>query len=556
MIRDLLEDPTLAWLWSDLRVRRRYGTPSSSETECLQTVVVLGGGTAGYLSALTMRQAFPNARITVVESPSVPIIGVGEATVPTMLPFLHKRLAINIGDFYRCVQPTWKQGIRFEWGRPAPYHFNAPFDWDSDSVGILGSLAVTHSINAMTFQAMLMEANRVPIVRRADGKYVSLLKHVPIAYHLDNKRFVTYLRSLLQDRGIDRLEATIADVHAATDGSSGIRTLRTEHGAELLADLFIDCSGFHARLLRQALGVEFDSFETSLSTNSAVVFELGHGGPIKPYTTATTMNAGWTWNIPQVESDHCGYVYADDFLTPDAAIDEISAKFGKIDRPRIVKFRTGRARCAWVGNTVAIGNAQGFVEPLESSGLLMITASLELLVDALAGFPNCAAGRTCFNERIATLWDGLRWFLALHYKFNERLDTDFWRHARRDTDVSGADDAIELFRSRSPLKFRRNDLMRQVPLFYTAAGTDTILFGQGVETKTDHDADAAAWRARRDRAANVVQSSITMSEALALEELEEVLMSPRLGGFASDPRRQVRPPELVGGGLDSTPVAD
>jgi tryptophan 7-halogenase len=524
MIRDLLEDPTLTWLWKELQVRRRHGLPPANDTRSLEAVVVLGGGTAGYLSALTLRQAFPNVRITVVESPHVPIIGVGEATVPTMLPFLHKRLGIDISEFYKCVQPTWKQGIRFEWGRPAPYHFNAPFDWDNDSIGILGSLGTTKSINEMTIQAMLMDANRVPIVRRADGKYVSLLRHVPIAYHLDNKRFVTYLRSLLERRAIARLEVTIKDVEVAANGRPGIEALVTEDGTRIGADLFVDCSGFHAKLLEKALGVPFDSFQSSLFTNSAIVFELDHGGTIKPYTTATTMNAGWTWNIPQVESDHCGYVFSDAFLTPDAAIEEIGQRFGEtVSQPRVVKFRAGCARSAWIGNTVAIGNAQGFVEPLESSGLLMITASLELLVDALSGYPESDAGRTCFNERITRLWDGLRWFLALHYKFNQRLDTDFWRHARHDTDVSGADDAINLYRSRSPLRFRRSELMRQVPLFYSVAGTDTILLGQGVETQSDYEADTVAWTARRNKVANVVQSSITMSEALELEGLDAVL---------------------------------
>jgi len=526
MLGQVHEDPELSWLWQELGVKRRDA--GAGPTAAVGSAIVLGGGTAGYLSALALRQALPAARVTVIESPNVPIIGVGEATVPNMVPFLHRRLGIEIGEFYRQVQPTWKQGIRFEWGKPAPYYFNAPFDWDKDSIGVLGSVAATGTINQMTFQAMLMDAKRVPIIRGKDGKIVSLLRRVPIAYHLDNKRFVQYLRTILERRNVERIEATVQDVSLRDDGRAGVESLTTDIAGRLEADLFIDCSGFHSRLMDKALGVSFTSFESSLFTNRALIFEVEHGGDIKPYTTATTMDAGWMWTIPQVDKDHCGYVFSDAFATEEMALAELRRTFAdSMTEPRRVFFRSGCASRAWVGNTIAIGNAQGFVEPLESSGLLMITTSLELMIDALDGYPDDRAAIECFNRRIAKLWDGLRWFLAMHYKFNRRLESPFWQHAREATDVAGAADVVELFRNRSPLRFRDAGLVYQAPHFYGVAGTDAILLGQGVETQIMGDMDPEGWTRRRDRAAALVQSALTMAEALGLNEMEGILPFPR-----------------------------
>jgi len=526
MVGQVQDDPELAWLWRELDVRRRDGRMRAPAA--VRRIIVLGGGTAGYMSALALHQVLPRARVTVIESPNVPIIGVGEATVPSMVPFLHRRLGLDIAEFYARVQPTWKQGIRFEWGKPAPYHFNAPFDWEKDSVGLLGSIAETGTINEMTFQAMLMEAGRVPILRDRRGGHVSLLKRVPIAYHMDNKRLVRYLREVIERRGIERIETTVRDVRLFEDGREGVEALIADGGVRHEADLYVDCSGFHSRLMEKALGVPFIPFASSLFTNRAMVFEAPHDGHIKPYTTATTMRSGWTWNIPQAHEDHCGYVYCDAFETPESARAEIQATFGvDASEARSVSFRSGCISRAWVGNTVAVGNAQGFVEPLESSGLLMITTTLELVMDALAGYPDARGVVECFNRRVAKLWDGLRWFLAMHYKFNRRLDTPFWQHAREATDVSGATDALELFKNTSPLRFRDTGLVHQVPHFYGVAGTDTILLGQDVETRVMAEPDQEAWRRRRDRAAALVPSALTMREALALEDLDALLPGGR-----------------------------
>jgi tryptophan 7-halogenase len=521
------DDAELSWLWQELAVSQREARMRAPAA--IRTAIVLGGGTAGYLSALILRRVLPRARVTVIESPNVPIIGVGEATIPSIIPFLHRRLGIDAHEMFRYVQPTWKLGIRFEWGKPEPgYYFNAPFDWDKDSIGLLGSLAATGNINEATFQSMLMDANRVPIARLPDGRYVSLVSRSPIAYHLDNKRFVQYLRMIIDRRAIERLETTVHDVLLHTDGRDGVQALVSDGGVRHEADLFIDCSGFHSRLIEKALGVPFVPFDASLFTNRALVFNLDHGGEIKPYTTARTMDAGWVWNTPQVENDHCGYVYCDAFTSHDAAADEVERTFGPVEGTLAkVFFRAGCTSRAWVGNTVAIGNSQGFVEPLESSGLLMITTALDLMVDALAGYPDNQGVIECFNRRIAKLWDGLRWFLAMHYKFNRRLDTPFWRHAREDTDVSGAADTLELYKNSSPLRYRDKGLMYQAPHFYGVAGTDTILLGQGVASTMMADPDVAGWTRRRDRAAALVRSAITMADAVRLDDLEEYLPSAR-----------------------------
>jgi tryptophan halogenase len=520
-----ISDVDLGWLWAQLAVERRFRRRAQPADSRLQGhAVVVGGGTAGYLTALTLITHCPRLRVSLVESPGIPIIGVGEATVPGILPFLHNWLAIDVAELYREVQPTWKLGIRFEWGKPAPYYFNAPFDWARDSGGILGSLQFTGSVNDMTFGSMLMSGDRVPIVRNGATLH-SALQQVPIAYHLDNARFVAALKNIALARGVTYVPGTVLDVRRRGSAVGEIAAILLEHGVEIAGDLFVDCSGFRGRLITQVMGAQAVTYNSSLFTNKAIVFELPHHGLIKPYTTATTMRSGWTWNIPQKDCDHCGYVFSDEFASDDEAVKEATERFGAfLKDPRAVSFRSGRIDRPWIGNVVAIGNAQGFVEPLESTALMMITISLQLLIELLGREDELSELSDLYNRATCQLWDGLRWFLSIHYKYNKQVDSEFWESARRDTDIAGAEDILRIFRQRSPLRFRSRSLRvavdRLEPFFYGLAGVDTILLGQGVTDdvmpSTEHEAQ---WRERKERLMTLVTHCLTMTEVLQTDDL-------------------------------------
>jgi tryptophan halogenase len=493
-------------------------------------VGILGGGTAGWLTALALRAQLPAVDVTVIESRTLPIVGVGEASVPSMVPFLHHTLGLDVIEFTREVKPTWKQGIRFEWGLPGDYVFQAPFDWEVNGVGMLGSMAETGNVSAFTLQAILMARGVTPVIR-VGGELQSFLPLLPFAYHLDNQRLVAYLRRTAVARGVRHVDRKIVDAPlaspAAPDDDPRIAHLVTEGGGQLAFDLYVDCSGFRSFLLEQKLGVKFLSYASSLYTDSAIAFNAPHGGVLKPYTTARTMENGWCWNIPMVESDHLGYVYSSGHCSDDQALAEARRLWPDMTGERVIRFRSGRHARAWVGNVFAIGNAYGFVEPLESTGLVMITRAIGALLRALpagwgGGDPasgGCAVMKRFVDKAIGHGWDQLRWFLATHYKYNRRLDSRFWREVRDGADVSGIKDTLDLFRTCGPLSLLPRAIRIDLPAttdipFYGLSGLDCILLGQKVPYPALPREPSSTWRARRRTALDFARRAMPQADAL------------------------------------------
>ncbi|GAA3838184.1 hypothetical protein GCM10022243_00840 [Saccharothrix violaceirubra] len=490
--------------------------PAAYDPNAIRRVAIVGGGTAGYLTAIALRTKRPWLEVSLVESPSIPIIGVGEATVPGIVIFLHHYLGIDVEDFYRQVRPTWKQGIHFRWG-PRPEGFMAPFDWDSNSIGTAGAVDSGSGIDGYTLQSLLMRTDRTPVFD-AGGEQVSLMKYLPFAYHLDNARFVGFLTDIAKQRGVRHVEARIEDV--VLGGEDWVDHLRTTDGRKLDYDLYVDCSGFRSILLGKAFGTPFLSYESSLFTDSAVTGNVGHGGHLKSYTSSITMDSGWCWGIPTPEDDHLGYVYSSNAISDDKAAEELAARFPGVGDPRVVRFRVGRYEKAWRGNVMAIGNAYAFVEPLESTGILMITSSVQALVASLPASWSDPQCRDMINVALANRWDALRWFLSIHYRFNTRLDTPFWREVRSTTDISGAQPMLDMYATGAPLRYRnpllRTFLQGNTPTFYGLAGVETILLGQEVPTRLLHRAEPPErWRARRDAAMAITRRALPQNEALA-----------------------------------------
>jgi tryptophan halogenase len=494
----------------------RLPRPDPNDPRAIRRVGVIGGGTAGYLTALALRVKRPWLEVTLVESPTIPIIGVGEATTPGMVMFLHHYLDIDPAELYRRVQPTWKLGIYFDWG-PQPQGFMAPFDWDSNSVGMMGALEKQGTIDGFTLQAQLMAAGRAPVFEH-DGELVSLMKYLPFAYHLDNARFVAYLTELAKERGVLHVEAQLSDV--VTSGEEWVDHLVTTDGRSLDYDFYVDCTGFRSMILERALGTKFNSYADALFTDSAVTGNVPHDGKLTPYTSAVTMDSGWCWGIPTPENDHHGYVYSSAAISDDEAAAELARKYPGISAPRQVRFRIGRHDKAWRGNVMAIGNSYAFVEPLESTGLLMITSSIQTMIASLPGSWADADAREMVNIGIADRWEAIRWFLSIHYKFNTRKDTPFWRHVRADASVAGAQPMLDMFASGAPLQ-NRNPLVRSyalagAPTFYGLAGVDTILLGQQVPCRKLPSLEPIEkWQARYDAAASLVKRALPHHEALA-----------------------------------------
>lgn len=483
----------------------------------VQSIVVLGGGSAGFIAALTLRKKLPHLPVTVLRSPSIGIIGVGEGTTPYFPRHFHEYLGIPQASFYQGAEPVWKLGIRYLWG-PRP-HFNYTFtsqvDWQwSDLPRPNGYYCDADFTNADLFSALMDQTKT--FLRRPDGTPAI---GGGFAWHIENAKLVGWLEAQSRATGVEVRDATVQAVNCRPGG--GIASLQLDTGEEVRADLFIDASGFASELLGKALETPFVSFADSLFCDRAVV-----GGwqrtdePVQAFTTAETMDAGWCWRIDHETIINRGYVYSSAHLTDDAAEAEYRAKNPRAGQTRIVKFRTGRFAASWVHNVVAVGNASGFVEPLEATALMLICMQSRALADGLvAGDARPTPGMVrYYNRYLNTVWDDVRDFLAVHYRFNTRLDTPFWQRARAEVALHGAEPVVEYYCENGPNALTRTMLVDPNSPF-GLEGYYTMLIGQQVpHARPYHPAQAEQerWQAKQRSFAAQAKSAMTAGEALRI----------------------------------------
>ena len=496
-------------------------------TESLVTSIgILGGGTAGYLSALALRKTHPQLKITLIESTKIPVIGVGEATTPLMPQFLHADLGLDIHEFFRTVQPTFKLGIQFQWGGADQDHFNYPFG----SNQVLEAPLYDGHIRNCSLQSMLMSANRLPVYKDADGNWKSRLGR-ETAYHLDNRRFVAYLKRQAERSGVQHLDTRIADVELTQDGEE-VRALISEDGARYSFDFYLDCSGFRALLLNK-LGSPFVSYSDSLFTDSAIVASVPNRGLIRPHTVAEAMSAGWCWNTPMREADHRGYVFCSAFQDAESAAREMRRLNPAMGEWRLIRFQAGRRQHFWKGNVAALGNAYGFVEPLESTALHLLIRQIGMLLRAFPLRKGERGMAAVLNRRSNDFWDYLRWFLAIHYRFNRKMDTPFWRHCRESADVSSHAELIESFRERGPLSYDRTLSAFEYPdPLWGAQGIDVLLLGQEVGCRFPVSSQTkAGWVNQLRSHHELVCQAANQAEALASVQESSGLLGALAGKF-------------------------
>jgi tryptophan 7-halogenase len=506
----------------DLRAALPVRGQPAAAPDAYRTVGIVGGGTAGYLTALALRARRPELQVTLIESSRIPVIGVGEATVPRLLDFLHGQhnLGLDIVDFYHRVLPTWKLGIKFYWGLPGDYAFHGSFQFGS----LLEPMVYRGNIDAYCLGALLQARDRVPVFGNGDGSYTSLLHKVPFAYHLDNPRFVRYLKDEAERFGVRLLDRMIVDAALSADGEE-IDHLIDEDREQHRFDLYIDATGFRSFLIERKLGSRYISYASSLFTDSAVMANVPHDGIVKPYTTAESMDHGWCWNIPFEDEDHRGYVFSSAFCSVDEAVAEMRRKNPAMSEPWSLKFRSGRHEHFWKGNVVAVGNSYAFVEPLESTAIQMLNLELDLLTSHFPASRSDAAVKHALTTKINGMWDNLCGFLAIHYKFNRKFDTPFWRECRARADLFTAQERVEVFRERAPLMYS-SSLFRGVDPFKSDSASDffsqeyaydVVLAGQQVPAKYIVPAESrSAFETRMKLLDEMVDWALPQAEALRL----------------------------------------
>ncbi|MBC7369964.1 MAG: tryptophan 7-halogenase, partial [Bdellovibrionaceae bacterium] len=472
----------------------------------------------------------PNIKTQVIESSKIPVIGVGESTTTEIVPFLHRTLGIDPEEFFREVKPTMKLGIRFEWGPVETSHFNFNFFAGHQHE----SYFFEKNILNANWPSVLMTANKMPIVRQENGRLASLLGSVPFSYHIDNKSLIKYLRKQLQARKINIIDAEVINVHL--DEREYVASLETDDGQRLKFDLYVDCSGFRSKILGQALGTEFISYKSTLRNNKALTFDRPNNGVIDTHTTVRTMDNGWCWTIPMREENHHGYVHSTEFCDEATALKEVRAKFGDIQNYKMIDFKTGRHVKAWNRNVFGLGNSYGFVEPLESTAIQTAVHSIMTLCRLMPKNFNDTSAIAGLNQEIAATWDTFRWFLGMHYKFNTRLDTPYWKHCRANTEIGDAQLVIDLFQARPPLSasnFGSNSPFTALEaLVFNSYSYDTLLFGQNLVkeplaeplmTRAQYDTKLASYAALTEKALSqheLFENDYLFSEGI-LEQLFE-----------------------------------
>ncbi len=477
----------------------------------VEKVVVVGGGTSGWLSACFIQRVLAdlqvlNASVTLVESEDVGIIGVGEATLNDLKSTL-QFLGLDELPFMRNTHATFKNGIKFVNWRDDPakigqHHYYHPFE-DVPTIGGMWLLDIWSYLRAeygfdidygyLTGPSAFI-SDRLRAPKTASSKqYEGLLNY---AYHLDTVLFGRYLRRIASERGVQRIVGNV--VGAEKDERGYITAVKTREHGDVGGDLFIDCSGFQGLLINEHYGTEFLGFRDSLFNDRAVAIRVPYRTgvrAIKPYTTATAVGSGWIWDIPlsdqateigtpQEWSDDSahgrrgvGYVYSSAFISDEAAERELRNHIGAEAEGRDARFlrmRIGHNRKFWVKNCVAIGLAGGFVEPLESTGIALVTQGLQLL---RVHFPT----RECpeplaesYNGAMGRLYEHILEFIVLHYCTTQREDTEFWRANKHNIDIPERLKAqLETWRYRAPNAFDNEsgfDFFHHTSFHYVLAG--------------------------------------------------------------------------------------
>jgi tryptophan halogenase len=397
----------------------------------IKRVVIAGGGTAGWIAAYALAtQLGEIVDVTLVESDEIGTVGVGESTIPTARTF-HQFMGIDEEEFVRATGSTFKLGISFEdWAREGDRYIH--------SFGVMG-----RSTWMVDFHHFWLRARELGIGgdigtyclehEAALAERFGPSKNVPLnyAYHLDAGLYGRYLRGRAEAQGVKRVEGKIADVRQHSE-TGNIEALTLESGDSVAGDLFIDCTGFRALLIGKTLGSEYEDWSHWLPTDSALALQTRATEPARPYTRAIAHQAGWRWRIPLQHRMGNGLVYSSAHMSDEEArrlLDQTVEGERLID-PRLIRFKAGYRKRVWIKNCIGIGLSTGFVEPLESTSIHLIMIAVTRLLREFPYREVSDAIAQRFNADAAREIEGIRDFIILHYRLNEREGSDFWRDHR------------------------------------------------------------------------------------------------------------------------------
>ena len=453
----------------------------------MKNLVIVGGGTAGWMAAAFINKFFPRhtLNVTLIESPDIATVGVGEATIPPIQLF-NRLLKINEADFIKATHATYKLGIEFnDWGHIGEQYMHA-FGAVGKPLGLIPFhqywckakqqqpyLRFGHySLNEITAYK-----NKFAPLKKIPNTKLEGLVH---AYHFDAKCYADLLRKIATQRGVNHCQAKVNSVEI--DEHNGyIRSLTLSSGEQVQGDFFIDCSGQNALLIGKQLAVGFESWQQWLPCDRAIAIQTKEISTA-PYTQATAHTAGWMWRIPIQNRTGNGIVYSSEHMSEQHALTRLQQQLHSttaLTEPNFIRFKVGRREKQWHKNCLALGLSSGFLEPLESTSLHMIQSAL---VRFIKFFPSEIINDIEvdeFNRQAKIEAEGIRDFIILHYKLTKRNDSPFWRECRSKSVPADLQRKIDLFAKTGKVFREQDDL-------FDENSWSQVLLGQGLFPQTYH----------------------------------------------------------------------
>jgi len=444
----------------------------------VRRIVIAGGGTAGWMAAAALSRTLGKVLdIKLVESDEIGTVGVGEATIPSLVHF-HRLLDIDEQEFMAATQATFKLGISFEswrargedyihsFGMTGTDHWTAGFQhfWLKGR-----ERGLAHDYGDYCLELLAAKEKRFAHLPNGDLNY---------AYHLDATRYARYLRRFSEHFGVERIEAKITGVDAS-DGK--IAALVLDSGKRIEGDLFIDCTGFRSLLLGQTLGVEYEDWSPWLFNDSAIAVQTESVGAAVPYTRAIGHDWGWQWRIPLQHRTGNGIVFSSRYVDDDTAR---AALLGNIEgkvltEPRVIRFKPGQRKRVWAGNCIALGLASGFLEPIESTSIHLIQRAIVRLLQIFPARGVHQADVDEYNDQAAEDIRTIRDFIILHYKVTNRRDTPYWHDAATMTVPASLQHRIDMFRDSGRVFRLQNEL-------FAENSWVQVMLGQGLTPQEYH----------------------------------------------------------------------